>query len=244
MVCRSKERGEAARKKIMNQTRNLHVDLLIADLSSMKQVRKLAEEFRNRYDRLHVLINNAVIWPKKRMTAEDGLELQFAVNHLSHFILTNLLLDVIKASAPARIVNVSSGIHKRVKLDFEDLQSEKYRNMRVYGRTKLMNVYFTHELARRLRGTDVTVNAFTPGVTSTNLGRYMSRAAQWFFRVFGRSPEKGARTGVYLASSPEVEGVTGKYFADCKESKSSKVSYDEVIARRLWKVSETLLTSR
>ncbi len=240
MVCRSKERGEAARKKIMNQTKNLHVDLLIADLSSMKQVRKLAEEFRNRYDRLHVLMNNAVIWPKKRMTAEDGLELQFAVNHLSHFLLTNLLLDVIKASAPARIVNVSSGIHKRVKLDFEDLQSEKYRNMRVYGRTKLMNVYFTHELARKLEGTGVTVNSFTPGMTATNLGRYMSRAAQWFFRAFGRSPEKGARTGVYLASSPEVEGVTGKYFADCRERKSSKVSYDDVIARRLWKVSETL----
>ncbi len=245
MVCRSKERGEASRKQITNQTKNQSVDLLIADLSSMKHVRDLTEEFMNRYDRLHVLINNAVIWPKKRMTAEDGLELQFAVNHLSHFLLTNLLLDMIKASAPARVVNVSSGIHKRVKLDFDDLQSEKkYKNMRVYGRTKLMNVYFTHELARRLEGTGVTVNSFTPGMTATNLGRYMSPAAQWFFRVFGRSPEKGARTGVYLASSPEVEEVTGKYFADCRERESSKVSYDDVIARRLWKVSETLLTSR
>lgn len=240
MVCRSKERGEAARNRIMSQTKNQSVDLLIADLSSMKQVRELTEEFKNRYVDLHVLINNAVIWPKKRMMAEGGLELQFAVNHLSHFLLTNLLLDVIKASAPARIVNVSSGIHRRVKLDFDDLQSEKkYWNMWVYGRTKLMNVYFTHELARRLKGTGVTVNSFTPGMTATNLGRYMSPAAQWFFRVFGRSPEKGARTGVYLASSPEVEGVTGKYFADCRERMSSKVSYDEDIARRLWKVSDT-----
>ncbi|TET90061.1 MAG: SDR family oxidoreductase [Methanomassiliicoccales archaeon] len=241
MVCRSKERGEAARKKIIKQTKNESVDLLIADLSSMKQVRKLAEEFKDRYDNLHLLINNAVIWPTERMVTVDGLEMQFAVNHLSHLLLTNLLLDVIKASAPARIVNVSSGIHKRVKLDFDDLQSKKkYKHMWVYGRTKLMNVYFTHELARRLKGTDVTVNAFTPGMTSTNLGRFMSSFAQRFMRVFGRSPEKGASTGVYLASSPEVEGVTGMYFANCRERKSSKVSYDEAIARRLWKVSETL----
>jgi NAD(P)-dependent dehydrogenase (short-subunit alcohol dehydrogenase family) len=214
---------------------------MIADLSSMKAVRNLAAEYKKRHDRLHVLINNAVIWPTKRMVTEEGLELQFAVNHLSYFLLTNLLLDVIKASAPARIVNVSSGIHARVKLDFDDLQSErKYRHMWVYGRTKLMNVYFTHELARRLKGMGVTANSFTPGMCATNLGRYMSSFAQWFMRNFARTPEKGASTGVYLASSLEVEGVTGKYFADSKETKSSKVSYDEGVGRRLWRVSEEL----
>ncbi|MFQ5884698.1 MAG: SDR family oxidoreductase [Thermoplasmata archaeon] len=244
MVCRSKERGEAARKKIINQTKNQSVDLLIADLSSMKQVRKLADDFKNRYERLHVLINNAAIWPTERMVTVDGLEMQFAVNYLAHFLLTILLLDVIKASAPTRIVNVSSGIHRRGRINFDDLQAEKkYKDLRAYGRTKLMKVYFTYELARRLKGTGVTVNCFTPGMTATNLGRYMSSFAKWFLRVFGKSPEKGASTGVYLASSTEVEGVTGKYFADCRERRSSKLSYDEGVARRLWGVSERLVGS-
>ncbi len=241
MVCRSKERGEKARKEIIAQSGNNSVELIVADLSLTSEVRRLAEEFRKKHDRLHVLINNAALWPTKKMTTKEGLETQFAINHLSHFLLTNLLLDVIKASAPARIINVSSGLHRRVKMDFDNLQAEKgYRHMGVYGRTKLANVYFTKELARRLNGTNVTVNAFTPGMVSTNLGRYMSGVSRWFWKTFSGSAEKGAATGVYLASSPEVEGVTGKYFANSKERNSSKISYDLEIAKRLWKVSEDL----
>lgn len=239
MVCRSKELGQAAQKDIIAQSNNQSVELMLADLSSMKQVRKLAEEFKQKHDKLHVLINNAALWPTKRITTSEGLETQFAINHLSHFLLTNLLLDIIKSSAPARIINVSSGLHKRAKIDFDNLQAEKsYKHMRVYGQTKLENVLFTKELVRRLDGTGVTVNSFTPGMTSTNLGRYMSGGAKWFMRHMARSPEKGASTGVYLATSPEVEGVTGKYFGDSKEMKYNKIGDDVGIAKRLWKVSE------
>jgi NAD(P)-dependent dehydrogenase (short-subunit alcohol dehydrogenase family) len=221
MVCRSKELGQAAQKEIVAQSNNQSVELLLADLSSMKQVRDLAEEFEQKHDKLHILINNAALWPTKRIMTSDGLETQFAINHLSHFLLTNLLLDIIKSSAPARIINTSSGLHKRAKIDFDNLQAEKsYRHMRVYGQTKLENVLFTKELARRLGGTDVTVNSFTPGVA--------------------KSPEKGASTGVYLATSPEVEGVTGKYFGGSKELRPNKIADDVEIAKRLWKISEEL----
>ena len=239
MVCRSKELGRAAQREIITQSNNQSVELMLADLSSMKQVRNLAEEFRQKHDKLHILINNAALWPTKRIMTSEGLETQFAVNHLSHFLLTNLLLDVIKSSAPARIINVSSGLHKRAKIDFDNLQAEKsYKHMRVYGQTKLENVLFTKELARRLDGTGVTVNSFTPGMTSTNLGRYMSGGAQWFMRHFSKSAEKGASTGVYLATSPEVEGITGKYFGDSKELSPNKMADDVGIAKRLWNVSE------
>ena len=239
MVCRSREKGEAARNDIIRESSNESVELMLADLSSMKQVRKLAEEFKQKHDKLHILINNAALWPTKRIMTSEGLETQFAINHLSHFLLTNLLLDIIKSSSPARIINTSSGLHKRAKIDFDNLQAEKsYKHMRVYGQTKLENVLFTKELARRLGGTGVTVNSFTPGMTSTNLGRYMSGGAKWFMRHMARSPEKGASTGVYLATSPEVEGVTGKYFGDRKEMKYNKIGDDVGIAKRLWNVSE------
>ncbi len=241
MACRNKEKGEAARNAIIKESGNESVELMLADLSSMKQVRKLADEFKRKHDRLHILINNAALWPTKRIMTSEGLETQFAINHLSHFLLTNLLLDMIKSSAPARIINTSSGLHKRAKIDFDNLQAEKnYKHMRVYGQTKLENVLFTKELARRLDGTGVTVNSFTPGMASTNLGRYMSGGAQWFMRHFSKSAEKGASTGVYLATSPEVEGVTGKYFGNSKEMKFNKIADDVGIAKRLWKVSEEL----
>lgn len=241
MVCRSKERGEAARSEIIHETGSGSVELMIADLSSQKEVRRLAADFRAIHDRLHVLVNNAVLWPTKRTLTVDGLELQFGLNHLAYFLLTNLLLDVLKASAPSRVVNTSSGIHKRARIDFDDLQAERsYRHMRAYGQSKLANVLFTNELARRLAGTGVTVNSFTPGMTETNLGRYMSRGAQLIFRLLAKKTEKGAATAIYLASSPEVDGVTGKYFANCREARSAKLSYDKVIAKRLWDVSERL----
>jgi NAD(P)-dependent dehydrogenase (short-subunit alcohol dehydrogenase family) len=241
MVCRSRERGDAALKRIVSETGSGSVELMIADLSSQHEVRRLAADFRSTHDSLHVLVNNAALWPTKRVVTVDGLELQFGLNHLAYFLLTNLLLDVLKASAPARIVNTSSGIHRRGRINFDDLQSERsYRHMRAYGQSKLANVLFTNELARRLAGTDITVNSFSPGMARTNLGRYMSRTAQFFFRLLAKETEKGAATAIYLASSPDVEGVTGKYFANCKEVRSGKLSYDVDLAKRLWDVSEKL----
>jgi NAD(P)-dependent dehydrogenase (short-subunit alcohol dehydrogenase family) len=223
MVCRSKERGQAALEDIIAKSNNESVELMLADLSLMKEVRNLADEFKQKHDKLHILMNNAALWPTKKMMTSEGLETQFAINHLSHFLLTNLLLDIIRSSAPARIVNTSSGLHKRAKIDFDNLQAEKkYKHMSVYGQTKLENVLFTKELARRLEG------------------RYMSGAAQWFMRHLVKSAEKGASTGVYLAMSPEVEGVTGKYFGNSKEMKHNKIADDVGIAKRLWEVSEEL----
>lgn len=241
MVCRSRERGEAARAEIVRETGSEAVALMLADLASQTSIRRFAEEFHQRYDRLDVLINNAAVIPRERTLTEDGIELQFAVNHLGYFLLTHLLLDVLKRSAPARIVNVSSQAHRVASLDFEDLQSENaYHPRRVYSRTKLANVLFTYELARRLGGSGVTANCLHPGVIATPvLDNYlgMPRFLGFLTNLIGRSPEKGARTSLHVATSPELEGVTGRYFVNSKAVKSSKASYDEQVAKRLWEVS-------
>ncbi|MHA2296103.1 MAG: SDR family oxidoreductase [Candidatus Hodarchaeales archaeon] len=238
MVARNKERGEAALTEIKAKTGNEMVDLFIADLSSMNSVRRLAEDIRKRYSQLHVLVNNAGVMSFKRKVTADGHESQFAINHLGHFLLTNLLLDIIKASTPARIVNVSSRGHHRGNIDFEDLNSGGY------GQSKLANVLFTYELAKRLEGTGVTVNALHPGVVKTNLGQgsipRILKPLTLLGKPFMKNVEKGARTQVYLATSLEVEHVTGKYFVNCKESKSSAMSHDENLQRRLWEISEEL----
>jgi retinol dehydrogenase 14 len=191
-----------------------------------------------------VLINNAGTIPKERETTADGLEMQLAVNHLAYFLLTNLLLDRLIAGAPARVINVSSGAHQGGTIDFGDLQSERrYDPVRVYGRTKLANVLFTYELARRLQGTGVTANCLHPGVIATRLlADYMNvpLVGGAIARTFGRSPEAGSETSVYLAAAPEVEGVTGKYFVERREARSSRASYDEASQRRLWEVSAQL----
>jgi NAD(P)-dependent dehydrogenase (short-subunit alcohol dehydrogenase family) len=241
MVGKSRERGEVARREILAQVPNASLELMAVDFSSLKAVRELASEFKSRYQRLHVLVNNAGTIPAGREISADGFEMQFAVNHLAPFLLTNLLLDVIKLGAPARIVNTSSGIHSRGKIDFDNLQAERgYSLFGAYGRSKLANVLFTYELAQRLKGTGVTANCFTPGMTKTDLGRHIRGPSGFFFRHMGKSPEEGARTAIYLASSPEVEGVTGKYFSSCREVRSSDSSHDESLARRLWQVSERL----
>jgi len=241
MVCRSKERGESARAEIEKASGNDRVELMLADFTSMESVRDLASEFKKKHGKLHVLVNNIGIIATERRVTPDGLEEQFEVNHLSHFLLTHLLLDVLKASAPSRIINTSSGIHKMGRIDFEDLQSEsKYKVNKVYGKTKLMNVYFTYELARRLVGTDVTVNSYTPGFCKTRLDREYSSFMRSIVSLLAKKKEKGARTGIYLASSPAVERVTGKYFSNMKESKSSPRSYEKEIGLRLWKISEEL----
>lgn len=242
MVCRNHERGEAAMAEINRESGNGAVSLLVADLSSQAAIRQLAADFQAQYPALHVLINNAGIITKKRILTEDRLETQFAVNHLAYFLLTNLLLDTLKASAPARIVNVSSQAHHRGSIDFDDLQSERsYRRTHVYAWTKLANVLFTYELARRLEGTQVTANCLHPGVIATNLiGDFMPRPLRFMTKIVGASPERGARAPLYLATSPAVEGVSGKYFVDQKAVPSSTASYDRTTASRLWQVSAEL----
>jgi NAD(P)-dependent dehydrogenase (short-subunit alcohol dehydrogenase family) len=215
-----------------------------ADLSSQRSIREASEAIRRRHRRIHVLVNNAGIIPRQRETTVDGLEMQFAVNHLAYFLLTNLLLDLLTEGAPARVVNVSSGAHQGGVLDFGDLQSERrYDSVRVYGRTKLMNVLFTYELARRIRRDGVTANCLHPGVIATKLlSDYMNLplVGGAIARTFGSSPDKGSEAIAHLAASPEVEGVTGRYFVGERETRSSPASYDEALQQRLWDESARL----
>ena len=240
MVSRDRERGETVQAEIARQSGNESVDLLLADLSSQAEIRRLAAEFGRQYDQLHVLVNNAAIIPLQRQETEDGLEMQFAVNHLAYFLLTHLLLDVLKASAPARIVNVSSQTHQWGQIDFDDLQSEKqYDPQPAYMQSKLANVLFTYELARRLQGTGVTANCLHPGGIRTRLNaNYAGRAG-----AAEASPaelQRGAQTSIYLATSSEVEGVSGKYFVNRRQTQSSAESYDQHLAQRLWQISAEL----
>ena len=244
MVGRDRSRGEAARTEVVEKSGNELVDLMLADLSSQESIRQLAEDFTSRYGRLHVLINNAGVFISKRTVTVDGIETTFAVNHLAPFLLTNLLLDVLEASAPARIVNVTSSGERSGTINFDDLQWEgRYSGVRAHNQSKLAMILFTYELARRLEETGVTVNCVHPGVVVTNLGRGSSGSFGLLLRLmrpFFSSPEKGAETSIYLASSPEVEGVSGKYFAKKAEARSSEQSYDEAAGRRLWQVSAEL----
>lgn len=244
MVCRSQERGEAALAEIKQKSSNQRIFLLLADLASQAAIRKLAKDFNKQFSALHVLINNAGIIPRKRQVTVDGFETQFAVNHLAPFLLTNLLLDTIKRSAPARIVTVTSDMHRGASISFDDLQSVgSYRPVRVYSETKLANVLFTYELARKLKGTKVTANCLHPGMVATKLladGIGIPRPLTSTTKLIGSSPEKGAKTSIYLAASPEVEGVNGKYFVKEKPVESSQISYDQSLAGRLWKQSAEL----
>jgi retinol dehydrogenase 14 len=247
MVGRDQGKGEAALAEIKEKSTNASVDLVLADLSSQEQIRRLAVEFKEAYPRLDVLINNAGLFRSKRITTADGLEMTFAVNHLAYFLLTKLLLDVLEASAPSRIVNVSSGEQRNGTIDFDDLQGEKgYEGPKAYSQSKLATVLFTYELARRLEGTGVTANCLHPGgriPVRTNFGSGVSGVFGFTVRALRPlmiSPEKGAETSIYLASSQEVEGLSGRYFVKKAESRSSDVSYDERIAKRLWEVSADL----
>ncbi len=241
---RNPEKCAATVQDIRRQTNNPSVDFLLADLSSQKQVRQFAEEFRSRYQRLDVLVNNAGAIVLSRRQSVDGIEMTFALNHLSYFLLTSLLLDFLISSNPSRVVNVASSAHQGASIDFEDLQLRRgYRGMRAYGRSKLANVLFTAELARRLEGTGVTANAVHPGLVATNFlsnngpaGRLMNLG----LRVVGKRVAAGAETVIYLASSPDVAGVTGKYFVEKKAVASSPASQDSVAAARLWRVSAEL----
>lgn len=244
LLCRRQEEGERVAEELAQAHRAPRAEVVQVDLSSQQSIREAAEAVRARHRALHVLINNAGVIPRQREATVDGLEMQFAVNHLAYFLLTNLLLDLLSAGAPARVVNVSSGAHQGGTIDFADLQSvRRYDPVRAYGRTKLANVLFTYELARRVRSTGVTVNCLHPGVIATQLlADYMNvpLVGGAIARTFGAEPTEGADTMVYLAASPEVEGVTGRYFVGRRETRSSPASYDEGLQRRLWEESARL----
>jgi NAD(P)-dependent dehydrogenase (short-subunit alcohol dehydrogenase family) len=243
IVGRNPRKTEQTVSEIVAQSGNQAITGLIADLSSMAEVRRLADTFTRQFQSLHVLINDAGGIFASHQRTVDGYERTFALNHLAYFLLTNLLLDKLKASAPARIINVSSRAHQMAMLNFDDLQNETQYGIageRAYGQSKLANLLFTYELARRLEGTGVAVNAMHPGLVATgfgiNNGGLMSIGMR-VYHLFGLTPEQGADTIIYLASSPEVEGVTGKYWVERKPVRSSQASYDEATQKRLWSVS-------
>ena len=241
-VGRSAERNAASERMIRERTGSDRVQYLQADLSSMQAVRDLAAAFRARYDRLDVLINNAgAIFMSRRETVDD-LEMTFALNHMAPFLLTNLLLDQLTASAPARVITVSSAMHRSGRLDFDDLQhTRSYSGTKAYADSKLMNALFTYELARRLAGTGVTANTLHPGFVRTgfftnNWGIFGTLAIRTA-GIVAINAEHGAQTSIYLAASPDVAGVSGEYFAQQHVAQSSKASHDRAAQRRLWEIS-------
>jgi NAD(P)-dependent dehydrogenase (short-subunit alcohol dehydrogenase family) len=246
IVGRNAEKTQATVAELKTQSGNPQIDSLLGDLSLMSEIRRVAEEYKQRYSHLHVLLNNAGGVYAERQETREGLEMTFALNHISYFLLTNLLLDRLRTSTPARIINVSSTAHAIGNLDFNDLQNKHSYSMggfRAYGQSKLMNVLFTYELARRLEGTGIIVNALHPGAVATGFGKNNGGIMGLLTGIIGRfglSPERGAETSIYLASSAEVEGVTGKYFDNRKAVQSSSASYDTAMQQQLWQISEQI----
>lgn len=243
MVCRDRARGEEALATVKASASGPSPELLLADFASLADVRRLAAEVSGR--RIDVLMNNAGLMLTERRTTRDGFETTFGVNHLAPFLLTNLLLDGLRANAPSRIVNVSSRAHTRSALDFDDLNAERsFDGWQAYCRSKLCNVLFTQELARRLEGTRVTANALHPGMVATGFGRETSGlwgALLKLGRFVMTTPEKGAQTQIWLASSPEVADTSGRYFIDCKPVATSRDGADPVAAARLWDLSARMV---
>jgi NAD(P)-dependent dehydrogenase (short-subunit alcohol dehydrogenase family) len=249
LVARDPVRLQALADQLRRAVPGAEVETLAGDLSRVAEIRRLAAEFRARHDRLHVLLNNAGAVFARREVTSEGLERTFALNHLGYFVLTQELLPVLKASAPARIVNVSSDAHLRASLDLDDLQYERrrYRGMAAYGQSKLLNILFTRELARRLEGTGVTANVMHPGFVRTGFGHNtpgLLKSAVQVAQLFARTPEQGARTLVYLGTSPAVATVSGQYFVDERPGRTSRVAQDDAAARRLWEQSERLTATR
>lgn len=248
IVGRNPTKCAAVVSEIKHSSGNGAVEALIANLSILAEVRHVADQFKAKHRELHVLVNNAGAAYGARQVTAEGFEKTFVLNHLSSFLLTSLLLDTLKASAPARIVNVSSDAHKGAHLDFDDLQSAQGNFVfNAYGRSKFATVVFSYELARRLSGTGVTVNVLHPGLVRTgfasNMGAIPSAAIGFFMRFVGMTPEQGAQTSVYLATSPAVENVTGKYWEKCKAVPSGRAAYDEATWTRLWEVSDAMVAA-
>ena len=245
ITSRDAAKGAAVAERLARESGNANVEVLACDFASLDSIRAAAAEFMRGHDRLHVLVNNAGGYNPRRELSKDGLELTFAVNHLGYFLLTHLLIDLLKASAPARVVTVASEASRYGRIDLSDLQATGlYIAMRQYGSTKLMNVAFALELADRLRGTGVTSNALHPGAIASDFGA----VGGWFglgFKLakpFMLTPEQGARTQIFLASSPEVEGITGGYFIRKKQQAPPRQAGDPQVRRKLWELSELLVS--
>lgn len=241
IVGRSPEKCAQVAEQIKTATDNPNVETIVADLSSREEVHRAAYEFKKRHTRLDVLVNNAGGVFMSREISKDGIEMTFALNHLNYFLLTHLLLDVLKASAPARVINVSSDAHRGGKVNFDDIQYKKgYSGFAAYSQSKLCNILFTYELARRLEGTGVTVNALHPGFVSSEFGKnngFMMRLILKILTPVAKNTNDGASTSIYLASSREVDGISGKYFVDAREVPSDPATYDTGVAEKLWNLS-------
>jgi len=245
LVCRDKEKGEAAKEEIARTTGNNSIELLIADLLSQRQVRRVAIEFEATHPRLELLVNNAGAGFVDYSETEDGIERTMAINYFTPFLLTNLLLETLKNSAPARVINVTSSEHYDAHLDLDNVNKDSRMGIAgadAYRRSKLAIILFTYELARRLQGTGVTVNCLNPGAVRTKIWSQAGALTPLFrfMSLFMLSAEKGAQSSLYLAASPEVEGVSGKYFDKKVPKRSSETSYDEAMAKRLWVLSEQM----
>ena len=242
-VCRNQDRAEKAIEEVKQKTGNESIDLIIADLSTQKGIHQLVKEYNEKYDKLHVLINNAGVNLSKRILTEDGIEMTFAVNYLAHFMLNHLFLDVLKKSAPSRIVTVTSSIQAK-SIHFDDLNGDThYGQLKAYAQSKVAVVIFTYAFAKKIEGTGVTVNCLHPGYVKTNMIRNFRKFVKYFYHLIGLfmlSPRRGAKTSIYLASSPEVEELSGKYFKKRKVAESGPISYDEEVSKQLWDVSMKL----
>jgi NAD(P)-dependent dehydrogenase (short-subunit alcohol dehydrogenase family) len=248
-VGRNPAKNEFSTQMIKEKSGSGSVEYLLADLSSQKEIRALAEQFLAKYDRLDVLINNAGATFGERLESVDGIEMTFALNHLGYFHLTALLSDILETSAPSRVINVSSSLHKFGKLNFDDIPfKDGYSRSKAYQRSKLANIAFTYELARHFSNQKITVNAMNPGLVATNVGEsaggVSAKMKGLVDKIAGLTPEEGAQTIIYLATSPEVTGVSGRYFVKEKSIPSSKISYDLDFCRRLWDVSSELITQQ
>ena len=246
MVCRSETRGREAYEEVKAITKSEKIDLMLCDLASLASVRDFCVAFRYKYSRLDILVNNAGVILPRRHETEDGFEMQFGVNHLGHFLLTNLLLDLIIKSAPARIINVASGAHKVGRIHFEDINLNKnYNLVKAYSQSKLAYILFTYELAKRLKGKGVTVNALHPGAVASQMGidrdTGFGKLITSTLKPFFLTPEEGAGTAIHLATSKEVEGVTGRYFYKKKPIPSSNQSYNKQLAKKLWYTSSKMV---
>ena len=237
-TARDLSKGEKTKEELIASTKNENIDMVLCDLASFESIRKCCKEFKSNYDGLHVLINNAAIWDFTRRTSKDGIENIFATNFLAPFLMTHLLLDVLKKSSPSRIINVTSGMHYGT-IHFDDIEYKQgFSGAKAYRQSKLGLILFTRLLAQKLEGAGVTVNTAHPGMNKTNLGRDAGGFSRMIFKMMGKDPKIGAQNLIYLASSPEVEKITGEYFFKKKIKKSSKKSYDMELAQQLWDVSK------
>lgn len=246
MLCRNKERAKRARQEIIDETGHTGVEVILADLAHQYDIRQAAKQFREKFEALDVLINNAGIIPSKREETPEGIEKTLAINHLGPFLLTNLLMEPLKNAGRARIVNVTSEVHRMGApiFDIDNLQLQTgYSPMKAYGLSKLCNIMFTHELAKRLDGTNITTNCLHPGVVNTRLASDASWIMKLFYFIgtpFMRSPENGAQTSLYLATSEEINGVSGQYFKNKKITDPASIAFDDELTEKLWLKSEAL----